>query len=238
MVAGSTVSSWPATDERAAPRAHLGQALGVEGDAAAVADELVGLGDGRAEALPGEVGGDGVLGGLAHEAQALQRLEHLDPQRADAHVGPVAERPGRPHDVLLLAEADGDEGVGRAEVRVLAEPEDGHELAAGVEGVEVVAVVEVAVAGRDVGDPVGDWWTGIVVPGRDGHRSFPLAMSVLRGWMGVSGGRRVGQALGAQTATRSSELTTVASNEMVLANSGSAYSAGTAATASRGTTTW
>ena len=81
-------------------------------------------------ALPGEVQATRVLGRLGDEAQLLQRLDHLDAERPDRDVGAVGQRLRRAHDVLLVAEPYGDEGVGRAEVRVLAEAEDGHALAA------------------------------------------------------------------------------------------------------------
>jgi hypothetical protein len=93
-----------------------------------------------------------VFGRVDHHPQAAQRLEHLDVERADGKVGPILQRGRRPHDVLLLTQAYVDECVDHAQVGVLAEPEDGGPLGTGRVHVEVVAVVEVAIAGSRMCD--------------------------------------------------------------------------------------
>src|SRR5437660_69365 len=56
--------------------------------------------------------------------------------------------------------------IGHAEVRVLAHPHDEHEAGVGREAVEVVAVVEVTVAGADVAHGLRDLVDGEVVERR------------------------------------------------------------------------
>ena len=68
---------------------------------------------------------------------------------------------------LEISPAHQREGVLHAEVRVLPEPEDRAELAVRGVQVEVVAVVEVAVAGADVADHVGDLVQRVVVHRRE-----------------------------------------------------------------------
>ena len=110
-----------------------------------------------------------MIGGLTHETQSLQRLEHLDPHRTDPQIGPITERTGGAHDELLVAEPHRDEGISRAEIGILTKTENRHPPAVEVEGVEVIAVVEVAVTRRRVGDPIGRLMNGEVVPRRHCH---------------------------------------------------------------------
>ena len=80
-----------------------------------------GLLEGGDVALPGEVVGQAVLGRVERAAQRLEPLDHLDPERPDRGVQPVeAELAGGPHHPVLVAAAHEGEGVGDAEVRVLA----------------------------------------------------------------------------------------------------------------------
>jgi len=155
------------------PAAGLREARGVEERATVAADEVARLPPGGDRALPDEVEGDPVLGLVEGEAQPAQRLQHLDLERSHARVAPVAEGArGAHHEVPRAAARDG-EGVLHAEVRVLAHAHHDEELVArGVE-VEVVAVVEVAIAGADVAHHVGGLVDGVVVPGGE-HRGASL----------------------------------------------------------------
>jgi hypothetical protein len=72
---------------------------------------------------------------------------------------------------VVVAPQYGDEGVGHAEVRILADPDDGEELLIGAMylaravDVEVAAVVEVAIRGADESHRLGDLVDRIVVKG-------------------------------------------------------------------------
>jgi len=61
-------------------------------------------------------------------SQAVQGLEHLDPDRADGQVGAVGQRLGTAHDVLVVPAAHVDEGVDHSQVGVMAHPEDREPL--------------------------------------------------------------------------------------------------------------
>ena len=170
---GVTGRSIAAHRERPGPAPGLGQALGVEDDLALAAHVLARLLHGGDVALPGDVHGHAVLGGLDHDPQAAQGLEHLDAERPDGEVAPVDQRRRGTHDVLGAAVAHVDEGVDHAEVRVLAVAEDGEPVTRARVHVEVVAVVEVAVARGGVGDELGRLVDGVVVPGGEGHVGVP-----------------------------------------------------------------
>src|SRR5207302_4928209 len=87
----------------------------------------------------------------ANEPQAAQWLQHLDPVRTHALIETiVAERVGAVDRPLAVAATNGDVGVDDSEVRVHAEATDQEDVTRAVVGVEVAAVVEVAVAGTDV----------------------------------------------------------------------------------------
>ena len=93
-----------------------------------------------------------------------RRLYNLDAQRPDMRVHAVeTQLAGRPHDVLLALVDHADEGVGDAQVRVLPEREHEEELAFGVVAAEVVAVVEIAVAGGRIGHRFGDLVDEVIV---------------------------------------------------------------------------
>ena len=66
--------------------------------------------------------------------------------------------------MLPVAVPDINEGVGHPEVRVLPQSEHGEELVRRSVKVEVVAVVEVTIAGRRVGDQIAGLVDGVVVP--------------------------------------------------------------------------
>ena len=161
---GVTANSVPADREGARPEAGLGQTLGVEDHPSLAAQVLTGLGHGRNVTLPRHVHGHIVLGRVDDEPQATERLEHLYVERAHRQVGPIGQRRRRPHDVLRVAQPHVDERVDHAQVRVLAEPEDGGPFGAGRVHVEVVAVVEVAIAGPRMCDELRRLMNGKVVP--------------------------------------------------------------------------
>ena len=130
----------------AAPGAQLGEALGVEGDPAAGAQHVRLLLDDVAGALPGQVGGD-PLGLLEDDPDLLERVGDLDAVVADVRVHPVlVDQVGEVHGGLLAVAGDQEERVLGAEVGVVAQPGDHEDVAGAVVGVEVGAVVEVAVA--------------------------------------------------------------------------------------------
>ena len=72
----------PPTRTSPRPRAHLREARALQDGAVAVADDVRLLLDRRERALPREVEADAVVVAVAHQAQLLQRLEHLDAVRA------------------------------------------------------------------------------------------------------------------------------------------------------------
>jgi len=110
-----------------------------------------------------------VLRGLERDPQTVQRLQHLHPEWSDARVAAIAELARRAHHHVAYAAADDGERILRPEIGVLPEPDHEKELVARAMQVEVVAVVEVPVAGGDVPDRFGDLMDGIVVPRRERH---------------------------------------------------------------------
>jgi hypothetical protein len=114
-----------------------------------------------------QVHGD-AFGLLEDQAELLQRLDDLDPVAADALVEPVVvEGVAQVHGGLLVAAADQDEGVLGAEVRVVAHARDEEDVAGPVVGVEIAAVVEVAVAAADVGHRLRQLVDRVLVHGRE-----------------------------------------------------------------------
>ena len=97
---GRDLNLGPTDRERSRPAAGLGQPLGVEDDPALAAHVLARLGHGGDVALPDDIHGHAVLGGLDHDAQAAQGFEHLNPEGPDGEVAPVTEWRRRAHDVL------------------------------------------------------------------------------------------------------------------------------------------
>src|SRR2546421_5929712 len=71
---------------------------------------------------------------------------------------------------MLVAAANARERVLHSEVRVLPDPDDQEELVAAPVHVEVVTVVEVAVARPDVADRLGDLVERVVVHRREHER--------------------------------------------------------------------
>src|SRR5207244_3311539 len=71
--------------EHAAPCPDLGEARSLDDGACATGPHEVGLLLHSGErSLPRQVAGDAVLGAVANEPQAAQRLQHLDPVRTHA----------------------------------------------------------------------------------------------------------------------------------------------------------
>ena len=156
--------------ERAAPAAGLREARGVEEHAPVTADEVTRLGPGRDRARPAEVERDAVLRRLQHEAQAPQGLEHFDAKWPDAVLAAVGELARGAHHAMERTAPHHREGVLRPEVRVLPHAHHQEQLVARGVAVEVVAVVEVAIAGRDEPHRLGGLMDREVVPGRDHAR--------------------------------------------------------------------
>jgi hypothetical protein len=109
-----------------------------------------------------------------HEADALQPLEHLDPERPDGGIHSVAQLFRRSHDPVLVAAPYAGKRVLYGQVRVLAHAHDHEQLVAATVHVEVVTVVEVAVAGPDVPDRLRDLVQRVVVHRRE-HSRRPLS---------------------------------------------------------------
>ena len=153
---GVTAMRSPPTSSAAAPAARLREAQRVEQHAAVLADVLARLLERRDRALPGQVAGEPVLVRLEHEAQLPERLRA--PRRGTARrscpCGRRARATRAPRGGAAAPHAR--ERVLHAEVRVLAQPHHHEQLVARAVQVEVVAVVEVAIAGADVADRLGD----------------------------------------------------------------------------------
>ena len=97
------------------------------------------------QALPGEIGRD-ALGFVEDQPQFAQRLDDLDPVAVDVLVEPVlVDGVGQVHRGLRIPAPDEDERVLDAEVGVVADAADHEDVSGAVVGVEVGAVVEVAV---------------------------------------------------------------------------------------------
>ncbi len=140
-----------ADGQHAFPRADLREAGGVEDGPGARPHDVVLLHDGRERALPGEVEPQAVLRAVAHQSNALQRLLHFDAIRADGRIdAPILQGIRATDGPLVVAFAHGRVRIDDAEVRIHAEPSDEEDLARAVVRVVVAAVVEVAVARRDM----------------------------------------------------------------------------------------
>src|SRR5204863_2127250 len=69
--------------ERAGPATGLCETFAVEQHATVLADEMLRLFERRDGSLPREIEGERVIGRLEDDANPLQRLQHLDAERAD-----------------------------------------------------------------------------------------------------------------------------------------------------------
>ena len=155
--------------ERARPAAVLRHARVVHEGAVADAPEEMRLLKGLGDALEHHVEREAVFVGLGVDVRLAQRLDDLDADRSDLRVHPVGAQLARgAHDVLGLAVDDGGrEGVDDADVGVDAHRH--HEIGVAFQrvGAEVVAVVEVAVAGADSVDRLGCLVYQVIVEGRE-----------------------------------------------------------------------
>ena len=136
----------------ALPGADLGEPAGVEDGAGAGAHDVVLFLDGVEQAVPGEVEAEAVLVEVTHQSQLAQRFDDLAAIATDAGLQAIVtvERVAAPHRPLLVTASDGGVGVDRAQVRVDAHAGDQEDVAGAVVGVEVAAVIEVAVRRRHV----------------------------------------------------------------------------------------
>jgi hypothetical protein len=102
---------------------------------------------------PREVERHPVFGAGAREADPFEGLDDLETERADLGVEAVVavECVGGPHRVLVAADAHGGVGIDDAKVRI--HPESGHQegVAGATVGVEVAAVIGVAIGTDHVG---------------------------------------------------------------------------------------
>ena len=152
----------------AGPAAGLGEAHGVEQHPTVLADVVAGLLEGGDGPVPAQVVGDAPLVGLEHHPHRLQRLDHLDPERPHRGVDPVDQLARRAHHPVLGAPAHQGEGIAdTARFGYWPEAHDQEQLVGRAVQVEVVAVVEVAIAGADVADRLRHLVHRIVVPGRE-----------------------------------------------------------------------
>lgn len=103
---------------------------------------------------------------LQDHPEPLEPFDDLDAEGADPGVHPVgAELARGPDDAVQVPVPYAGEGVGDAQVGVLAEADDQHELAGARVAVEVVAVVEITVGRGHVPHDLGRLMDGVVVEG-------------------------------------------------------------------------
>ena len=106
--------------------------------------------------FPGEIGCD-AFGFVEDDPQLVQRLDDLDAVAVDVLVEPVlVDGVGQVYRGLGVAAPDEQERVLDPEVGVVADAADHEDVAGAVVGVEVGAIVEVAVRGTRPRDRLGD----------------------------------------------------------------------------------
>ena len=143
-------------DDPAAPAAELGEPLRVQRHTIARAHDVRLLLDDVEQAFPGEIGCD-AFGFVEDDAQLVQRLDDLDAVTVDVLVEPVlVDGVGQVHRGLGVAAPDEQERVLHPEVGVVADAADDEDVAGAVVGVEVGAIVEVAVRRTRPRDGLGD----------------------------------------------------------------------------------
>src|SRR6201988_2053582 len=134
-------------DDPTAPAAQLGESLRVERHPVTRTQNVRLFLDDIEQPFPGEIGGD-AFGFVEDQAPFVQRLLDLDPVAVVGLVEPVlVDRVGEMHRGLGVAAPDEHERVLDSEVGVVADAADDKNVAGAVVGVEVGAVVEVAVRG-------------------------------------------------------------------------------------------
>ena len=165
-------------NEMSAPGTQLGEALGVQCHAVARPEHMALFLNHREEALPGEIKLDAL--GLVHDdPQGLQRIDDLDAVSVDVLMQPVVvDGVGQMHSGLLVGVAavlsaatarNQHEGVFDREVGVVADTGDQKDPAGAVMGVEVGAVIEVAIRGSRPGDWLGHLVHGVFVKWSERH---------------------------------------------------------------------
>ena len=179
---GSTVISSPSIDEVPAPRAELGEPLRVQGDAVACPQDVPLLLDDVEQPVPGEIGCD-AIGFVDHDAKRVQRILDLDPVVQHVLVEPVlVDRVRQVHRGLLVAAPHQHEGVLDPEVGVVPDAGDEEDVAGAVVGVEVGAVVEVAVRGSRPGDRLRNLVDGEFVHGSEHQFVSPISRFKRLAW--------------------------------------------------------
>ncbi len=170
---GPRLADLPVNGQCARPAARLGDPLSVGDHAGQMPGEGRRFEVRRDVAFELEIEGEGRLVGLAAHPKALEPLDHLDLDRADRGVEPVAPQLSRASEHgLPTISGEHRERVGHSEVRVLAHAHDQEEGAGRIVDVEVVAVIEVAVACKNPIESLRDLM-GQVVVHRGQHRPHP-----------------------------------------------------------------
>ena len=155
--------------------AQLGETLGIKGDLGAGSHHVALFLHDVEEALPDQVAGD-ALGLLQHDAQFPQWLKDLHAVAVDVLVQPVlVDRVGEVDRGLDITAPYEQEGVLDPEVGVVADSTDDEDVAGAVVGVEVGAVVEVAVRGAGPGDRLGELVDGVFVERAEHGHSSPIS---------------------------------------------------------------
>ena len=150
--------------DRARPASGLGQAHRVEVHPTVAPQVLAGLLERRDRPVPREVEAHTELVLVEDDAQLVKGTNHLDAERTDAGVHPVPQLTRGPNHPVIAARHHDRERVLHRQVRVLAQTEDQQRFAVVGMAVEVVAVVEVAVARRGVTNRLGGLVDREVVP--------------------------------------------------------------------------
>ena len=156
QVAGSTANFLAVQDDPAAPAAELGEPLRVQRHTITGTHDVRLLLDDVEQAFPGEIGCD-AFGFVENDPQFVQRLDDLDAITVDVLVEPVlVDGVGQVYRGLGVAAPDEQECVLHPEAGVVADAADHEDVPGAVVGVEVGAIVEVAVRGARPRDRLGD----------------------------------------------------------------------------------
>jgi len=126
--------------------------------------QVPGLEVSRIETLPRQIEVQPVLVRLEHHPHPAKAFQDLDPERAHGRVRPIgAQLAGGSHHAMDAPVIHHREGVGHAEVRVPAHAGHEQQPVVACVAVEVVPVVEVAVARPHVAGGLRDLVHGEVV---------------------------------------------------------------------------
>ena len=129
----------------------------------------------RDSPLEGQVEGQVPFVGFADDPHLLESLDDFEAEGSDLRIQAIGpEFSGSAHQVDAVAVGNRDERIGGAEVRILAHARDEEEFIAGRMHVEVVAVVEISIAGKDVVEGLAGLVGEVLVHGADGH-GFPFS---------------------------------------------------------------